>query len=95
MALPVHLIAHTCLMPQDRNAGIKRNRRPTGTKAVRTVAFISDETYHELEKARMESGGLSIGLYLELLTAALKQEHGSLPVLSPTLNDSEQHVTAA
>jgi len=82
-------------MAQGQNAGIKRNRRPTGSKATRLGAYVSEETLHELEAARMASGGLSIGLYLELLTAALKQEHGSLPVLSPTLNDSEQHVTAA
>ena len=49
----------------------------------------------ELEAARIASGSLSMGLYLELLTAALKQEHGSLPILSPTLEHMEVHVPAA
>lgn len=82
-------------MAQGSNAGIKRNRRPTGAKPTRVEARLSAATLAELDAARMASGNLSLSLYLERLTAALKQEHGALPVLSPTLDHMEAHNTAA
>ena len=48
------------------------------------------------DQACRDSGNLSLSLYLERLAAALIQEHGSLPVLSPTLDGIEEaHTTAA
>lgn len=82
-------------MTQGHNAGIKRNRRPTGTIALERKMYLSEETVAALDKARHDSGDLSLGLYLERLTAAFIQERGALPVLSPTLDAEEPHVTAA
>lgn len=97
-AASMHLIPalsrNTEAMPGS-NAGIKRNRRPTGTKPFRIDARISAEAYEALDAARQASGNLSMGLYLEQLTAALRQQDGKLPVLSPTLEHLEVQVSAA
>lgn len=82
-------------MTQGHNAGIKRNRRPTGTVALERKVYLSAETVAALDQARHDSGDLSLGLYLERLTAELRAERGTLPVLSPTLEAEEAHVSAA
>ncbi len=82
-------------MTQRSNAGIRRNRRPTGAKPVRGELRLAAETMAALDQARMASGSLSLSLYLERLTAELRTEHGTLPVFSPALDIEESHVTAA
>jgi hypothetical protein len=78
------------------NAGIKRNRRPrVGLPIVRTEIRLSPETDAKLDAARAASGQLSLSLYVERLVAALEAEHGSLPVLSPTLDGIEEATTTA
>jgi hypothetical protein len=47
------------------------------------------------DEACRQSGNLSLSLYLERLAAALIEEHGSLPVLSPTLDGIEEVTTTA
>ena len=82
-------------MSQGSNAGIKRNRRPTGTKAVERKIFLAAETKAALDAACEASGRLSLSLYLERLISQLEAEHGSLPVLSPALDGTEATHQAA
>ncbi|MEO5536049.1 MAG: hypothetical protein ABIR17_13070 [Pseudolysinimonas sp.] len=77
------------------NAGIKRNRRARGLPVVRAEVRLLPETDAKLDAARQASGQLSLSLYLERLVAAVEAEHGSLPVLSPTLDGLEVTTTAA
>lgn len=76
------------------NAGVKRNRRAHGTTVERKIHF-SHAAESAIDNARMASGKLSTSLYLELLVAQLQAEHGSLPVLSPTLDGIEEVTTTA
>lgn len=78
------------------NAGIKRNRRPRrGLPIVRAEVRLAPETNAKLDAARVASGHLSLSLYVERLVAALEAEHGSLPVLSPTLDGIGEVTTKA
>jgi len=79
----------------NSNAGIKRNRRARGLPVVRAEVRLLPETDAKLDAARRASGQLSLSLYLERLVAALEAEHGSLPVLSPTLDDLQEVTTTA
>ena len=82
-------------MTQGRNAGIKRNRRPTGTKAIEKKIRIAADTEAAFDRARVASGNLSLSLYLELLAHQLEHDLGGLPVFSPALDGTEVHPTAA
>lgn len=77
------------------NAGIRRNRRPAGKPVVERRVTLAEETMAAFDEARMASGSLSLGLYLERLAAELRTQQGALPVLCPTLELEEHHVTAA
>ena len=85
----------TYAMTIGSNAGIKRNRRPFGSKNVERKIFLAPETDAALAEARMASGRLSISLYLERLIAQLEEEKGSLPILSPDVDSSEVRRTTA
>ncbi len=96
-AIPRHTARFTLRLALTRealhmtsNAGIKRNRRPRGLPVVRTEIRLSPETDAKLDAARRASGQLSLSLYIERLVAGLEAEHGSLPVLSPTLDGTEE-----
>jgi hypothetical protein len=91
------LNSHSRSMTKALTTGVhsKRNRRPTGTKAVEKKIYLATETLQELEIASDASGQLSLSLYLELLTARLKAEYGKLPVLSPTLPHMESRIDSA
>ena len=82
-------------MTSGKNAGIKRNRRPTGTKTVAKKINIAPETQDLLDQARIASGNLSLSLYLELLTRQIEHEFGSLPVLRVPATLKEGHPAAA
>lgn len=77
------------------NAGIRRNRRPAGTKVVERRIVLDANTEARLKAVSMASGSLSLSLYLERLVSQLEAERGSLPVLSFTRDSSEVHSTAA
>lgn len=90
------LLGHqTGNMAQGRNAGIKRNRRPTGTKAIEKKIYVDATLVAAFDEARRASGNLSLSLYIELLARQLEAERGALPVLSPTLNGTEGPTKAA
>lgn len=90
------LTGDTGRMTPGNNAGIKRNRRPTGTKAVEKRVVLGVETEAAFAEARLASGNLSLGLYLELLAQRLQHDLGGLPVLSPTADPTEVvHTKAA
>jgi hypothetical protein len=91
MPLTTGLIGNTSRMTQLNNAGIRRNRQPTGSKAIRRELYLAPETEAALKEARMASGNLSLALYLERLVHQLQNERGTLPVLSPTLDGTEVH----
>lgn len=95
LPLRVSLTRHDGRMVQGSNAGIKRNRRPTGTKAHARKLFFDPATDAELTAACEASGKVSRSLYLELLLAQIKSEHGQLPVLSPEIDGSEVPKTTA
>lgn len=76
-------------MRQSNNAGIKRNRRPTGTITVEKKINIDPEVVAALDKARRASGNLSLSLYIERLARQLETELGALPVLQSTLDSTE------
>lgn len=82
-------------MTQGSNAGIRRNRRPTGSSPTRIAVRLSAETRAQFDQARLASGSLSLSLYLERLAAEFRSEQGALPVFSPTLDVEEAHVPAA
>ena len=82
-------------MTMGSNAGIKRNRYPSGVKVVERKIVLSEETDAKLKAAGMASGSLSLALYLERLVGQLESERGTLPVLSPTLDGAEVRRTAA
>lgn len=75
-------------MRQSNNAGIKRNRRPTGTITVEKKINIDPEIVAALDAARRASGNLSLSLYIERLARQLEAELGQLPVFHPTLEQS-------
>ena len=89
-------------MTHGRNAGIKRNRRPTGSVTVERRAQLSEEAAIAFEQAKLDSGNISFGLYLERLFHELKDSQGHLPALAPQLdldeasrNQREAHTAAA
>ena len=87
---------NTRAMTPGSNAGIKRNRRPTGTKAVEKTIKLDAELVAELDRVRIASGNLSLSLYLERLAERLTTDLGGLPVLSPTIDAPEvRHPVAA
>jgi hypothetical protein len=87
---------NTKAMTPGSNAGIKRNRRPTGTKAVEKTIKLDAELVAELDRVRIASGNLSLSLYLERLAERLTTELGGLPVLSLTTDAPEvSHPVAA
>jgi hypothetical protein len=94
LRLTPELIHQTDAM-SNSNAGVRRNRQPTGHKSVRKELFLGEATQAALDAARKASGNLSISLYLELLFSSLEAERGSLPVLSPTLDGTEVHTKRA
>jgi hypothetical protein len=77
------------------NAGIKRNRRPTGTQVVERKIVLAAETEAKLKAAGMASGSLSMSLYLERLVTQLESERGALPVLPIPDTASEASPTTA
>ena len=89
------LSGHTRNMAQGSNAGIKRNRRPTGTKAIEKKIRVDATLIAAFDEARRASGNLSLSLYIELLARQLEAERGALPVFSPTLNGTEVSTKAA
>jgi hypothetical protein len=78
-----------CPMIQGSNAGVKRNRRPTGTKSVERKIHLDPATAAAIAAASKASGQMSFSLYLERLIGQLEAELGALPVLSPTLDSTE------
>ena len=82
-------------MTMGSNAGIKRNRYPSGVKVVERKIVLSEETEAKLKAAGMASGSLSLALYLERLVGQLEAERGGLPVLSSTLDGAEVRRTKA
>jgi len=82
-------------MTQGSNAGIKRNRRPAGTKSIERKIHLDPETVAALTEACQASGKLSMSLYLERLVTQLTADLGALPVLSPTLDGTEVHTKRA
>jgi hypothetical protein len=82
-------------MTQGSNAGIKRVRRARGLPVVERKVRQVPSTAALFDEACRQSGNLSLSLYLERLAAALIQEHGSLPVLSPTLDGIGEVTTTA
>ena len=77
------------------NAGIKRNRLPTGVKPVRSEVHLAPSTYEAFNDAARASGNLSFSLYLEHLAQAFEKERGSLPVLPRPLDGREVATTTA
>lgn len=69
-------------------AKIRRNR-PRDESVVRIAARLRASSAQELVNAAHDSG-LSIGLYLELLTQHIRHQEGALPVLAPTLEYNEE-----
>jgi hypothetical protein len=91
-----HLTGNTGAMTPGSNAGIKRNRRPTGTKAIEKKIKLDAQLIAALDEARIASGNLSLSLYLERLAKSLTTDLGGLPVLSPTIDAPEvRHPVAA
>jgi len=82
-------------MTMGSNAGIKRNRYPSGVTVVERKIVLSEETDAKLKAAGMASGSLSLALYLERLVGQLEAERGGLPVLAPTLDGTEVRRTTA
>lgn len=76
-------------MGQSHNAGIKRNRRPTGTITVEKKINIDPKLVEAFDTARRASGNLSLSLYIELLARQLESELGALPVFQSTLDSTE------
>jgi hypothetical protein len=76
-------------MIQGSNAGVKRKRRPTGTKSVERKIHLDPATAAAVAAASKASGQMSFSLYLERLIGQLEAELGALPVLSPTLDGTE------
>jgi len=83
------LTRNDCPMSQGSNAGVKRNRRPTGTKSVERKIHLDPATAAAIAAASKASGQMSFSLYLERLISQLEAELGALPVLSPTLDGTE------
>ncbi len=86
---------NTGAMTKGSNAGVKRNRRPTGIKPVERKIRLDPDTAAALAAACEASGQLSMSLYLERLIGQLSTDLGALPVLSPTLDGTEVHTTRA
>jgi hypothetical protein len=89
-------------MTPRSNAGIRRNRRPTGSVAIEFKVRLSEEAAGKVTAAMHDSGNISIGLYLERLFRDLQDSQGRLPVLAPQLDlhetgpsHSEAHNRAA
>jgi hypothetical protein len=95
LALTPPLIRDDEPMTLGSNAGIKRNRRPTGTKVVERKIVLAAETEAKLKAAGMASGSLSMSLYLEHLVTQLEAERGALPVLPLSDTASEDSRTTA
>ena len=82
-------------MTMGSNAGIKRNRYPSGVNVVERKIILSEETDAKLRAAGMASGSLSLALYLERLIGLLEAERGGLPVVSLTHDGTEVRRTTA
>jgi hypothetical protein len=82
-------------MTTGSNAGIKRNRRPTGTKAVEKKIRLDAHSIEAFDQARLASGNLSLSLYLERLAVLLEHDMGGLPVLPETNPTEARHPAAA
>ena len=96
LPLTTHLTGNTKTMTPGSNAGIKRNRRPTGTRAVSKKIMLDAELVASLDRVRIASGNLSLSLYLERLAELLETDLGGLPVLSRTTDAPEvSHPVAA
>lgn len=78
--------AHEGQKRPSSNAGIRRNRLPTGVIAWQTKVHFSPELKLTLVAAAQASGNLSPSLYLERLLAQLADKSGSLPVLNIQLD---------
>ena len=90
------LTRNTEPMTPGSNAGIKRNRRPTGTRAVSKKIMLDAELVASLDRVRIASGNLSLSLYLERLAELLETDLGGLPVLSRSTDAPEvSHSVAA
>jgi hypothetical protein len=83
------LTRHTEHMTQPSGAGIRRNRRPTGSVAIQFKTRLSEEAAEAVRQAMQDSGNISIGLYLERLFHDLQDSQGRLPVLAPQLDIHE------
>lgn len=70
------------------NAGLKRNRLPSGVRAVRTPTYLAQDTTDAFERAARASGAMSFSLYLEHLRKQLEAERGALPTFGGTERDS-------
>ena len=95
LALMAPLNRNTDAMTKGSNAGVKRNRRPTGIKPVERKIRLDPDTAAALAAACEASGQLSMSLYLERLIGQLSTDLGALPVLSPTLDGTEVHTKRA
>lgn len=93
-AVMTALISHDSRM-RSSNAGIKRNRRPQGVRAVRVDVWIDPETAARLHAARHASGQLSISLYMERLVASVEAQHGGLPLFHSEHASTQEVTTKA
>ncbi len=88
---PANSAARTTLVRSaGSNAGVKRNRLPTGTKAVRTPTYLAQDTAAAYERAARASGDMSFSLYLEQLRKQFEAERGALPIFGTAVIDHQE-----